>query len=194
MKVRLPLTFKKLLTFLAVILVSSKLHSQTQLELSSGSMGSISNGATISNQTATKLENTTGSTFAAFTPAITVTATLSNQQFTAIPTSVISTGTAMMYGATANSFASSAVSMPVFNTINSIASPANGNFTSNPTGTAGTGIDVAVNHAFYFYNSVYPLFINNSTLNGRFYYGDLTFNFNRPVSNPVLHISGLGVI
>ncbi|MFY8091654.1 MAG: Ig-like domain-containing protein, partial [Chitinophagaceae bacterium] len=183
---------KSILVIFALIITTFSLKAQTQLELSSGSMGSVSSGATTANQTATKLENTTGTTFAAFTPTITVTAALSNQQFTAIPTTIIGTGTGLLYGATANSFANTAISMPVFNAINSIGSPANGNFTSSPTGTAGTGIDVVANNAFYFYSSVHPLFANSSSLSGRFYYGDLTFTFNRPVSNPVLHISGLG--
>jgi hypothetical protein len=43
----------------------SKLSAQTQLEFSSGSMSSPANGATTANQIATKLENTTSTTFVA---------------------------------------------------------------------------------------------------------------------------------
>jgi hypothetical protein len=170
----------------------TKLNAQTQLELSSGSLPSPSNGATVTNQTATKLENTTGSTFVAYTPTITVTASFSNQQYSAIPTGVVSTGTGMVYGASTNSLGTTAVSLPVFNLMNSISSPANGSYTSNPNGTAGTGIDVTANSGFSFYNSVYPLFNTSASLSGRYYYGDLTLTFNRPVSDPVLQISGLG--
>jgi uncharacterized protein YjdB len=169
----------------------SKLSAQTQLELSSGSMSSPANGATTANQIATKLENTTGTTFVAYSPTITVTASFSNQQF-AVPVGLVSTGTGMVYGASTNSLGNTAVSLPVFNLMNSISSPANTNFTSNPNGTAGTGIDVTTNSGFSFYNSVYPLYNSSKSLNGRYYYGDLTLTFNRPVSDPVLQISGLG--
>ena len=168
------------------------LKAQTQLELSTGSLPSTANGATVTNQTATKLENTTGTTFVAYSPAITVTASFTNQQYSAIPVGVVSTGTGMVYGATTNSLGTSAVSLPVFNLMNSISSPANASYTSNPNGTAGTGIDVAANSGFSFYNSVYPLFNSSASLTGRYYYGDLTLTFNRPVSDPVLQISGLG--
>jgi trimeric autotransporter adhesin len=169
-----------------------KLNAQTQLELSSGSLPSPSNGATVANQTATKLENTTGSTFVAYTPTITVTASFSNQQYTTIPSGVVSTSTGMVYGASTNSLGTTAVSLPVFNLMNSISSPSNASYTSNPNGTAGTGIDVTANSGFSFYNSVYPLYNTSASLTGRYYYGDLTLTFNRPVSDPVLQISGLG--
>jgi uncharacterized protein YjdB len=184
----------KVVALSTLLILSSflKLNAQTQLELSSGSLPSPSNGATVTNQTATKLENTTGSTFVAFSPAITVTASFSNQQYTTIPFGIVSTGTGMVYGASTNSLGTTAVSLPVFNLMNSISSPSNASYTSNPNGTAGTGIDVTANSGFSFYNSVYPLFNSNASLTGRYYYGDLTLTFNRPVSDPVLHISGLG--
>ncbi|MFY7883216.1 MAG: hypothetical protein ACOVOV_00075, partial [Dolichospermum sp.] len=180
------------LVIAAIVGSFSYVNAQTQLELSSGSYPAAPNGATVTNQTATKLENTTGTTFVAYSPTITVTASFSNQQYSAIPVGVVSTGTGMVYGATANSLGVSAVSLPVFNLMNSISSPANGSFTSNPNGTSGTGIDVTANSGFSFYNSVYPLFNTSASLTGRFYYGDLTLTFNRPVSDPVLQISGLG--
>jgi uncharacterized protein YjdB len=180
------------LTLLIVVSSLLKLSAQTQLELSSGSLPSPANGATTTNQTATKLENTTGSTFVAYSPSITVTASFSNQQYTTVPVGVVSTGTGMVYGASTNSLGTTAVSLPVFNLMNTISSPTNSSFTSNPNGTAGTGIDVAVNSGFSFYNSVYPLYNTSASLTGRYYYGDLTLTFNRPVSDPVLQISGLG--
>jgi Secretion system C-terminal sorting domain len=65
----------------------------------------------------------------------------------------------------------------------------------NSCGT--TGIDVAVNRAVSFFNCTEG-FINTSTgvntkaLNARVYVGDITLTFNRPVSNPVLQLSGMG--
>ncbi|MFY7964503.1 MAG: hypothetical protein ACOVO1_06375, partial [Chitinophagaceae bacterium] len=151
-------SLKAIAIALFLLVANTNIFAQTQLEFSSGSLPSPSNGATTANQTATKLENTTGSTFVAYSPTITVTAAISNQQYATIPTSVISTGTGIVYGATTNSLGVAAVSQPVYNFLNSISSPVNSNFTSNPNGTAGTGQDVAVNSGFSFYNSVYPLF------------------------------------
>ncbi len=186
-------TFKKLLLIITITACSMlKLTAQTQLELSSGSYPSAPNGATIANQTASKLENTTGSTFVAYSPSITVTASFTNQQYTTIPSGIVSTSTGMVYGASTNSLGTTAVSIPVFNLMNSISSSTNGSYTSSPTGTAGTGIDVTANSGFSFYNSVYPLYNTSASLTGRYYYGDLTLTFNRPVSDPVLQITGLG--
>jgi len=184
--------FKHILIVVMCFVGVSKISAQTQLEMSAGSYPSAPNGATIANQTATKLENTTGTTFVAYTPTITVTAAISNQQYTAIPTGVVSTGTGVVYGASTNSLGTSITAIPVFNLMNSISSSANTSYTSNPNGTAGTGIDVTANSGFSFYNSVYPLFNTSASLTGRYYYGDLTLTFSRPVSDPVLQITGLG--
>jgi hypothetical protein len=166
--------FFKVATLFAILFLGSLFSSkaQTQLELSSGSLPSPTNGATVTNQTATKLENTTGSTFVAYSPSITVTASFSNQQYATVPVGVVSTGTGMVYGASTNSLGTTAVSLPVFNLMNTISSPTNSSFTSNPNGTAGTGIDVTANSGFSFYNSVYPLFNTSASLTGRYYYGD----------------------
>lgn len=172
-------------------LLSFKSQAQTQLELAAGS-GTSTNGLTTANQTATFLNNTSGSVFAAYTPSINVTVSLSNQQYSSILPSIISTTNAMNFGGTVNSYGNAATSVPNFSFLNAINSPSNSSYTSNPNGPANSGIDVAINQGFYLYNSVHPLFTNSSNLTGRFYYGDLTITFNQPVSNPVLHIVGLG--
>ena len=170
----------------------AKSFSQNQLELANGSYPSAPNGLTIANQTASLLENTSGVSFAAYIPNITVTASLSNQQFTTIPSSFISTSKAMNFGGKTNSIANTANQVPVFNLMNAVDNPSSTSYTSNSNGPSSTEIDVAANSAFYFYNSVYPLFNNSASINGRFYYGDITLTFSSPVSNPVLQIVGLG--
>ena len=65
-------------------------------------------------------------------------------------------------------------------------------FTSNPNSTTGTGIDVGSNYAFDLFTTVEPLFTSNVALGGRYYYGNITITFSRPVNSPVLHFVGLG--
>jgi hypothetical protein len=166
--------------------------SQNQLEFANGSYPSAPNGLTIANQTASLLENSSNGTFATYVPSITVTASFSNQQFTSIPSTIISTSNAMNFGGRANSISNTANQVPVFNLMNAVNNPSSSNYTSNSNGPTSTGIDVTTNSAFYFYNSVYDLFNNNASINGRFYFGDITLTFSSPISNPMLQIVGLG--
>jgi len=166
--------------------------SQTQLEFSSVSYISAPIGLTTSNQTATLLENTSGSTFSTFSPSITVTASISNQQFNNISTNRISTGKGINFGGRVNSITAVATQVPVYNSLNTVDNPTNGSYTANPNGPTSAGIDIADNYGFYFYNSVDELFSTNAPLNGRYYFGDITLTFSQPVSNPVIHIVGLG--
>jgi hypothetical protein len=181
--------FVGLLFFAFILSFNSK--AQTQLEFAAGS-GSTTNGLTIANQSATFLNNSSGTTFNNHSPAIIATISLTNQQYTSIPQSIISTSNAMNFGGTVNSYGVSSPSVPNFTLLNAINSPSSVSYTSNPNGPANTAIDVAVNQGFYMYNSVHPLFTANANLQGRFYYGDLTVTFNQPVTNPVLHLVGLG--
>ncbi len=165
---------------------------QTQLELSNSSYPSAPNGLTLSNQTASLLQNTSGSTFTTFNPTITVTASISNQQYNSISTSRVSTGKGMSFGGRVNSYGTVATQVPVYNSLNTVDNPVNTQYTSNPNGPNSTGINVADNYGFYFYNSVDELFATNAATNGRYYFGDITLTFSQPVTNPVIHINGLG--
>ena len=109
-------TFKQVFLLFGLMMAAigiNTANAQTQLELSTGSYPSAPNGATVANQTATKLENTTGTTFVAYSPSITVTASFTNQQYATIPVGVVSTGTGMVYGASTNSLGTAAVSLPI---------------------------------------------------------------------------------
>lgn len=175
-----------------LVLLNANGLAQTQLELSNGSYAAPPLGLTTANQSALLLENTTGSTFLTFNTNITVTASISNQQYNNISTSRISTGKAMNFGGRVNSILPIATQVPVYNSLNSVDIPNSNEFTSNPNGPASTGIDVADNYGFYFYNSVDELFTTNVATNGRYYFGDITLTFSQPVSNPVIHLVGLG--
>jgi Secretion system C-terminal sorting domain len=59
------------------------------------------------------------------------------------------------------------------------------------TGATGpSGQDA--NFGIALYSCVEPLADVNADKAGRFYYGDVVINFNRPVVNPVIHVGGLG--
>ncbi len=175
-----------------VVLFGANSFSQTQLELAGASYTGVPLGLTTANQTATLLENTSGSTFSTFNPSITVTASLSNQQYNNISTSRVSTGKGMSFGGRVNSIMPVATQVPVYNSLNSVDNPSNTHFTSSPNGPTSTGIDVADNYGFYFYNSVDELFTNNDAVSGRYYFGNITLTFSQSISNPVIHINGLG--
>jgi PKD domain len=183
---------KCLMAIVFILFSSLQLNAQTQLELANASYPAASLGLTTANQTASLLENTTGSSFATFSPTVTVTASISNQQYNNIATSRVSTGKGINFGGRVNSIIPVAVQMPVYNSLNTVDNPINSLYTSNPKGPNSTGISVIDNYGFYFYNSVDELFATNTPTNGRYYFGDITFTFNQPVSNPVLHINGLG--
>jgi hypothetical protein len=175
-----------------VLLFMANSFSQTQLELAGASYTGVPLGLTTASQTATLLENTSGATFSSFNPSITVTASISNQQYNNISTNRVSTSKGINFGGRVNSITPVATQVPVYNSLNANDNPINAHFTSNPNGPTSTGINVADNYGFYFYNSVDELFTNNDAVNGRYYFGNITLTFSQPVSNPVIHINGLG--
>lgn len=183
-------TGKILLLLLVMMKSADALYGQTQLEMAVASYPSPPSGSTVANQTATLLENTTGATFIAFAPTTSFTLSFTNQQYTGI--AGITTGTGLSFGTTLNGTAKTAVAASVVNTLGAIGTGIDANHTSNPNGPASTGIAVATNYGFRIFATVEPLYTASSPLNGRYYYGDLTVTFNRPVSDPVIHIVGLG--
>lgn len=162
------------------------LHAKCQLELVSQSYPFAPFGPTVASQTATFFRNTSGSTFEPYTPTLTVTASLSNQQYTSQPE--LSTGTGICFGA--NIGGTTVSSELSFLPMNSVGGGVNNQFTAALTQPAGTGIDVLINNAFSIFAVVQPLI--GQPLNGRFLYGTLTLTFNRPVNNPIIHFVGLG--
>jgi hypothetical protein len=183
-------TGKVVLVIFILMRSAGLLQAQTQLEMAVGSYPSPPSGSTVANQTATLLENTTGTTFVAYSPTTTFTLSFSNQQYTAVTN--ITTSTGLSFGTTLNNSAKTALAASVVNTLGAIGTGIDGNHTSNPNGPAGTGIAVATNYGIRIFATTEPLYAASLALNGRYYYGDLTITFNRPVSDPVIHIVGLG--
>ncbi len=164
------------------------------------------------------LNLTSGTTFKTYTPTLNLTYSFSNQQFTNSYNNIF-TGMAFGGGNTASNTGTiqqSAVN-PVYNGFGAslVQPPQNGMFVSSPTGTIvanyqmggrGVGLDPegtqggidqdTGNDDYSFgvavFTNVEPLFDANLAKDGRYYYGDLVLNFNRPVKNPVVHVGGLG--
>ena len=127
-----------------------------------------------------KIPNPSGNTFAAYTPALSATYTISNSRYT---TTVNNSTTNIGYGLGA--------ATSIFPTMDGVGNPADANFTSS-TSAAGTGMSVTSNNSVRFNIMTYPLRVNGLATNGTHAMSDLTITFNRPVNNPVIHIGGLG--
>jgi len=68
--------------------------------------------------------------------------------------------------------------------------PNSSDYTSIASNTAGTGIDTGVNRGVQIVAGFEGL--RDEPVNGRYRLADMEIEFNRPVDNPVLHITGLG--
>ena len=167
------------------------------LEFSSAS-GSTASGPTVANQVDTLVNNSSNNTawtFSSFsTPTTLVTFSLSNQQYT-LPTTQNPTGYDVNFGATVNNSGSLVASWGVFTTISDLSSPSASNFSSTATsGQAGTGISTSLNYVTEIFTSAMGMYNAGSPTGSKdsFYMADLTVTFSRPLTNPILHIVGLG--
>lgn len=118
-------------------------------------------------------DNPSGNTFQTYSPALTASFSIFNQQI----------ADAASFGGGQNN--TPAEIFPLLN----IGLPANNNFTSSGAST-GTGISTTNNRGV-------QLLYNTTVLSGRptnvvHQMADLVITFNRPVDNPILHISGMG--
>ncbi|HET6256477.1 MAG TPA: T9SS type A sorting domain-containing protein [Puia sp.] len=166
--------------------------SQPAIEFVSGS-GPAGNGSVITNQVITfeanALNPTTG-TYSPFSPTVTATFAISNQQYV-LPASQNSNGGDISFGATNNASGALITGAPTFPAMNWISAPANADFSATPL-NIGAGIDVGINYAVEIFSSTEGLYNANLPTNGRYYMADLTITFNIPLTNPVLHIVGIG--
>ena len=188
------------LTVMLLLLVSmSALQSasaQTDvLEFASGS-GPTSFGSTVTSQTITFQENTanpTGWSFSPYSsPTTTATFSLSNQQY-ALPANQNPNGADVSFGATNNNSTQLITPAKIFPQMNAISAPAAGDFTAlDYPGQTGEGMSMTQNYAISIFNSVMGLYNTNAAVKDSFYMANLTITFNTPVTNPVLHIVGIG--
>lgn len=188
----MKIKFYKTAAFCFALFFSLMAGAQTPLKMGTAG-GPGGNGPSTNAQGVTLYQNGT----TAFNPAVTVSYSLSNQQFAAGTLEGISTKPAMNFGGNLNASSNGSLGTQAFySTMNAIGSPQNSMFKA--CSTCGTSsISVSSDKAISLFSAT-EAFINAATganaqaLNARVYVGDITVTFNKPVSNPVLHFVGLG--
>jgi hypothetical protein len=184
---------KLLLAFLVVL--SSTLQAQSTIELlAADPNGGPSGIGPVLSATTTLYKTAT----AAFSPTITATFSISNQQFAAVEGNPGMPGVTI--GTTVPSSGNSLVGAYMYSQMNALggtdAALINPMFTACKTCTAGSGIDINANYGVELFTSTDALIDNAGAstlpLGNRTIFADLTITFNRPVNNPVLHVKGLG--
>lgn len=154
--------------------------------------GPTGNGPTQAAETITLRrngDNPTGSNFVATAQPLTMTFSWSNLQFTATEDANY-----VAFGAAPN-FGTNPAAAPIYSGLNGIDAPLNSYYTAAGGAAAGTGIDVARNGGIRVFVSSGPLARSSlwgTDTDARVHMADLTLTFNRPVTNPILHINGLG--
>jgi hypothetical protein len=185
------------LPFLSLVLVLTAAPTQAQTSnefFSSSYSGAIPNGPTASSQTARLTlndNNPVGDTVGATSVNVSVTASLSNQQFTGFSTGA--GNPVVMFGATLTGSGSGGpTSIPVFGPMNGVGGGTSGQFSNTPSGTA-QGLNVAVNQAFDIFASVRHWASGSPpATTARVHMADLTLTFSSPVTNPRVHFMGMG--
>lgn len=178
-----------------VIMAHGNLLAQTPtIEFASGE-GPAGSGPSIAAQTVTFKNNTnnpTGNTFVAFTtPTTTATFSVSNQQYI-LPVSQSTSTASLVFGGGNNLNKLYINGYTYYNTMGNYSSPVNADFTSAGTITPGTGIDINQNYSLQLFTSVMGLYNTSASTSGTYYIADLTITFNTLVTNPVIHLVGLG--
>ena len=128
------------------------------------------------------IDNPNGNTFQTYTPAVTASFQLTNQQHTL---STISTNQAANFGYTTTG------ATPILQSLNSYGAPSSNWFTSNNS-ASGTGIDITNNYGVIFSTSTAPLRAIGAATNGTYQMTDLVVTFSQAVNNPILHIGAMG--
>lgn len=173
---------------LGLILNSVAIAAVPTLEISSAS-GTAGTGPTTASQTNTYLfnaDNPTANTFSqSYFPKTTVTYTLENQQY---PNG---NNSGLFFGDNTGTAAERSIFIP----IGDQGAPRDNDFTSsrlNPS--MGTGISITNNYGtrVVLNSSILASNVSRVTSGLGVYFGDVVVNFNRPVKNPVINLSGMG--
>jgi len=172
--------------FILMPFLCSKSLAQNSLEFISTGLPSAGNGPTLNAQTITFYNNIPFNGHSYYPNYITATFSLSNQQYIS---NAISPGAGTSMGASTSS-SSTASGSAIFNRMDSHSGPTDDLFASTVTGSGG--INCTVNHAIRLYSSVNFLQAINAPTTGKYYYCDITITFSKPISDPILHVVGLG--
>ena len=168
-------------------------------------------GPRLTNHIVTFVEDAlNNSMFISYAPTLTATIALSNQQYTGLPygaTTSNAVPTGLIFGAGPSLSTGGTVqqatplnSYNIMGAYNGTGGPTNPMFTSN-LGVPGTGIDATgdafgndVNSGAQVFTCAQVLYDQGQPYGtaNRYYYGNIIIQFNRFVSNPVIHIAGLG--
>ena len=186
-----PRKFRILCGFL-LLLQSTAGSSQPAIEFANGS-GSNGGGSLITNQVITFQNNAlnpvTG-TYVPLVPTTTATFTISNQQYV-LPTTQNPNQADVSFGANVNGSGKTPLPALLFPPMNAISAPAAADFSATQN-NIGTGMSMSSNYAVEMFTSAMGLYNANAPTNGTYYMADLTITFNLPVTDPVLHIVGMG--
>jgi hypothetical protein len=177
---------------LCAALGATTAQAQATLEFAPGAGNTTASGPTAANQVVTFQNNSanpSNNTMAAYSPALTTTFALSNQQYT-LPTSRIASGAGVAFGSGLSTTSGTAPAFPLFPLLNAVGGSSNANYTS-ASGISG-GIDVAANSGIEVFTSVEPLPATLPANTPRYRYADLTLTFSKALVNPVIHLTGLG--
>ena len=168
-------------------LVAHSVFSQTaQLEGYLNSR-SLTNGPSDTGSDVPAILGYNAGTSSTFTPsAISYSISFSNQQYTTTPTYGLTAGASASNGPTA----SAGPFWVPQNDIQGTTAGVSSNFTANPAGPAGTGINPSQNYAMAILTRA--SYLAGQSVVGRRYFGDLTVTFSEPVTNPVIHITEMG--
>ncbi len=162
------------------------------MEFASGS-GPLGNGSVTTNQVITFQNNALNPVTGTYTPLVpTTTATFSitSQQYV-LPATQNPNGADVSFGANINGAGKTPSSALIFPAMNAISAPPAGDFSATQD-NIGAGMSMATNNAVELFTSAMGLYNANSPTNGTYYMADLTITFNLPVTDPILHIVGLG--
>lgn len=195
------LLFPAWVAALALVLPTGAAFAQNlpTLEMQTTTGGPAGTGPTVASQVVTFRRNNNnpgGNTFTAQAPppAITVTYSLSNQQYALNTTTETPAGAAVAFGSNLNNTGMVAGPLNLYMNMNTIGTPTNLMFTSTGNSTAGAGIEIAQNGAIEMFISTRGLYNAGAATSASYRMADLTLSFSRPVNNPVLHLGGAGGI
>lgn len=165
---------------------------QPALEFVNGS-GSSGNGSTVANQVVSVQNNALNPVTGTYTPAVpavSVTFAISNQQYI-LPATQNPSGADLSFGANVNPSGKFPSSSALFGPMNTLSSPQPPQFSATQA-NIGTGMSMTANYATELFTSAMGLYNANAPTNGTYYIADLTISFSVPLTNPVIHIVGLG--
>jgi Secretion system C-terminal sorting domain len=165
---------------------------QPAIEFASGT-GPAGNGSSIANQVVTFQQNAlnpvTG-TYIPLAPVVTATFTVSNQQYV-LPVAQNPNGAVVSFGANVNSAGKTPSAATIYPAMNYISAAPAADFSATQD-NVGAGISMANNYAVEIFTSAMGLYNANSSTNGTYYMANLTITFSAPITDPVIHIIGLG--